>query len=129
MVRILATLVRPDAGIATIAGHDLVSDPVAVKRSIGLTGQYAAVDEVLTGQENLEMMGALLHLPRREARIRARALLSEFDLIDARDRRVKTYSGRMKRRLDLAISMIKRPELLFLDEPTTGLDPRSREQL
>ena len=129
MVRILATLVRPDAGTATIAGHDLIGDPVGVKRSISLTGQYAAVDEMLTGQENLEMMGALLRLPRREARIRARALLCEFDLIDARDRRVKTYSGGMKRRLDLAVSMIKRPQLLFLDEPTTGLDPRSREQL
>jgi len=129
MVRILATLVRPDAGTATIAGHDLISDPVGVKRSISLTGQYAAVDEVLTGQENLELMGALLRLPRREARIRARALLCEFDLADARDRRVKTYSGGMKRRLDLAISMIERPQLLFLDEPTTGLDPRSREQL
>ncbi len=129
MVRILATLVRPDAGTATIAGHDLIGDPVGVKRSISLTGQYAAVDEVLTGQENLEMMGALLRLSRREARIRARALLCEFDLIDARDRRVKTYSGGMKRRLDLAISMIERPQLLFLDEPTTGLDPRSREQL
>ena len=129
MVRILATLVRPDAGTATIAGHDLISDPVGVKRSISLTGQYAAVDEVLTGQENLEMMGQLLRLSRREARIRAQALLYEFDLIDAGDRRVKTYSGGMKRRLDLAISMIKQPELLFLDEPTAGLDPRSREQL
>jgi ABC-2 type transport system ATP-binding protein len=129
MVRILATLVRPDAGTATIAGHDLIRDPVAVKRSISLTGQYAAVDEALTGKENLEMMGQLLRLPAREARIRARALLAEFDLIDARDRRVKTYSGGMKRRLDLAISMIERPRLLFLDEPTTGLDPRSREQL
>jgi ABC-2 type transport system ATP-binding protein len=129
MVRILATLVRPDAGTATIAGHDLISDPVGVKRSISLTGQYAAVDEVLTGRENLEMMGQLLRLSRREARIRARALLSEFDLVDARDRRVKTYSGGMKRRLDLAISMIERPQLLFLDEPTTGLDLRSREQL
>jgi ABC-2 type transport system ATP-binding protein len=129
MVRILATLVRPDAGTATIAGHDLVSDPVGVKRSISLTGQYAAVDDVLTGQENLEMMGQLLRLPRRAAQARARTLLSEFDLLDARDRRVKTYSGGMRRRLDLAISMIERPELLFLDEPTTGLDPRSREQL
>ncbi len=129
MVRILATLVRPDAGTATIAGHDLLSNPVGVKRSISLTGQYAAVDDVLTGQENLEMMGQLLRLSRPAARARARALLSEFDLIDARDRRVKTYSGGMKRRLDLAISMIERPELLFLDEPTTALDPRSREQL
>jgi ABC-2 type transport system ATP-binding protein len=129
IVRILATLVRPDAGTATIAGHDLISDPIGVKRSISLTGQYTAVDDVLTGRENLEMMGQLLRLPRREARIRAQALLSEFDLIDACDRRVKTYSGGMKRRLDLAISMIERPQLLFLDEPTAGLDPRSREQL
>jgi ABC-2 type transport system ATP-binding protein len=129
MVRILATLVRPDAGTATIAGHDLLSDPVGVKGSISLTGQYAAVDDVLTGQENLEMMGQLLRLSRSAARTRARALLSEFDLTHARDRRVKTYSGGMKRRLDLAISMIEQPELLFLDEPTTGLDPRSREQL
>jgi ABC-2 type transport system ATP-binding protein len=129
MVRILATLVRPDAGTATIAGHDLLSDPVGVKGSISLTGQYAAVDDVLTGQENLEMMGQLLRLSRSAARARARTLLSEFDLTHARDRRVKTYSGGMKRRLDLAISMIEQPELLFLDEPTTGLDPRSREQL
>jgi ABC-2 type transport system ATP-binding protein len=129
MVRILATLIRPDKGTATIAGHDLISDPVGVKRSISLTGQYAAVDDVLTGQENLEMMGQLLRLSRAAARARTRELLCEFDLIDARDRRVRTYSGGMKRRLDLAISMIKRPQLLFLDEPTTGLDPRSREQL
>jgi ABC-2 type transport system ATP-binding protein len=129
MVRILATLVRPDAGTATIAGHDLLTDPDGVKRSISLTGQNAAVDDVLTGQENLEMMGQLLRLSRSAARARARALLAEFDLTDARDRRVKAYSGGMKRRLDLAISMIERPVLLFLDEPTTGLDPRSREQL
>jgi ABC-2 type transport system ATP-binding protein len=129
IVRILATLVRPDAGTATIAGHDLLSDAVGVRQSISLTGQYAAVDDVLTGQENLEMMGQLLRLPRPAARARARALLSEFDLTHARDRRVATYSGGMKRRLDLAISMIERPELLFLDEPTAGLDPRSREQL
>jgi ABC-2 type transport system ATP-binding protein len=129
IVRILATLVRPDAGTATIAGHDLLADPVGVQRSISLTGQYAAVDEILTGQENLEMMGRLRHLSRRAARVRADALLAEFDLREARDRRVKTYSGGMKRRLDLAISMITRPELVFLDEPTTGLDPRSRESL
>src|SRR6202050_2521952 len=129
MVRILATLVRPDAGTATVAGRDLLSDPAGVKRSISLTGQYAAVDDVLTGQENLEMMGRLLRLSRPAARARARTLLAEFDLTDARDRRVMTYSGGMKRRLDLAISMVEPPELLFLDEPTTGLDPRSREQL
>jgi ABC-2 type transport system ATP-binding protein len=129
MVRILATLVRPDAGTATIAGHDLRSDPMGVKRSISLTGQHAAVDEVLTGQENLEMMAQLLHLPRRAVRERTDQLLTEFDLVDARNRRVGTYSGGMKRRLDLAISMIEKPLLVFLDEPTTGLDPRSREQL
>ena len=129
MVRILATLLRPDAGTATVAGHDLLADPVAVKRSISLTGQYAAVDDMLTGQENLEMMARLRHLPRRQVRARATQLLADFDLLDARDRRVATYSGGMKRRLDLAISMVEQPELLFLDEPSTGLDPRSREQL
>ena len=129
MVRILATLVRPDSGTATIAGHDLRSDPIGVKRSISLTGQHAAVDEVLTGQENLEMMAQLLHLPRPAVRARTAELLAEFDLVDARNRRVGTYSGGMKRRLDLAISMIEKPPLVFLDEPTTGLDPRSREQL
>jgi ABC-2 type transport system ATP-binding protein len=129
MVRILATLVRPDAGTATIAGHDLLTDPIGVKRSVSLTGQYAAVDDVLTGRENLEMMAQLLHLPRRAARTRTDELLAEFDLVDARDRRVGTYSGGMKRRLDLAISMIVTPRLVFLDEPTTGLDPRGREQL
>src|SRR5580693_1184176 len=129
LVRILATLIRPDAGTATVAGRDLLTDPVAVRRSISLTGQYAAVDDVLTGDENLRMMARLLHLRPREAADRSAALLAEFGLADARDRRVKTYSGGMRRRLDLAISMIVRPALLFLDEPTTGLDPRSREQL
>ena len=129
MVRILATLVRPDEGTATVAGHDLLADPAGVRRSISLTGQYAAVDDKLTGQENLEMMARLLHLPRRAVRARAAELLAVFDLEDARDRRVGTYSGGMKRRLDLAISMIERPELVFLDEPTTGLDPRSRDQV
>jgi ABC-2 type transport system ATP-binding protein len=129
LVRILATLIRPDAGHATVAGHDLLADPVAVKRSISLTGQYAAVDDMLTGEENLRMMARLLHLEPRAARARAAELLDEFGLPDAGARLVKTYSGGMRRRLDLAISMIARPELLFLDEPTTGLDPRSREQL
>jgi|SRR5579859_3536123 len=129
LVRILATLIRPDAGTATVAGRDLLADPVAVRRSISLTGQYAAVDDVLSGDENLRMMARLLHLRPREAADRSAALLAEFGLEDARDRRVKTYSGGMRRRLDLAISMIVRPALLFLDEPTTGLDPRSREQL
>jgi ABC-2 type transport system ATP-binding protein len=129
LVRILATLVRPDSGTATVAGHDLLRDPDGVRGSISLTGQYAAVDDKLTGRENLEMMARLLHLPRRAARARAAELLAAFDLADARDRRAGTYSGGMKRRLDLAITMVQRPELVFLDEPTTGLDPRSREQV
>ena len=129
MVRILATLMRPDAGTATVAGHDLRTDPFGVKRSISLTGQFAAVDDMLTGRENLEMMARLLRLPRRAARTRAGELLAEFGLADAADRRAAKYSGGMRRRLDLAISMIARPPLVFLDEPTTGLDPRSREQL
>jgi ABC-2 type transport system ATP-binding protein len=129
MVRILATLVRPDAGAATVAGHDLLGDPIGVKASISLTGQFAAVDDLLTGQENLEMMAQLRHLPRRLVRSRTEELLATFDLLEARHRRVATYSGGMKRRLDLAISMVERPKLLFLDEPSTGLDPRSREQL
>ena len=129
LIRILATLLRPDAGTAVIAGHDLLADPVGVRRAISLTGQYAAVDDMLTGEENLRMMARLRHLPPREARDRANQLLSEFDLDDARRRLVKTYSGGMRRRLDLAASLIARPELLFLDEPTTGLDPRSRDQL
>jgi ABC-2 type transport system ATP-binding protein len=128
-VRILATLVRPDAGTALVAGHDLLADSLGVRRSISLTGQYAAVDDMLTGEENLRMMARLLRMPRRAARERAARLLADFDLTAAGSRRVKTYSGGMRRRLDLAISMIKTPELLFLDEPTAGLDPRSREQL
>jgi len=129
LVRILATLVRPDAGTATVAGHDLLADPVGVRRSISLTGQYAAVDDMLTGVENLRMMGRLLHLPPRAAKARSAGLLADFDLADVGNQRVKTYSGGMRRRLDLAISMLVKPRLLFLDEPTTGLDPRSREQL
>src|ERR1700759_2132255 len=129
LISILATLLRPDAGTATVAGHDLLADPIGVRRSISLTGQYAAVDDMLTGEENLRMMARLRHLPPRAARARAGELLAEFDLADARQRRVKTYSGGMRRRLDLAASMVTRPELLVLDEPTTGLDPRSRDQL
>ena len=129
LIRILATLLRPDAGTATVAGRDLLADPAGVRRAISLTGQYAAVDDMLTGEENLRMMARLRHLPPREARDRATRLLREFDLTEARRRLVKTYSGGMRRRLDLAISLVVRPELLFLDEPTTGLDPRSREQL
>jgi ABC-2 type transport system ATP-binding protein len=129
LIRILATLIRPDAGAATVAGHDLLADPVGVRRSISLTGQYAAVDDVLTGEEHMRMMARLLHLPRPAARARSAELLAEFGLLEARARRVKTYSGGMRRRLDLAIAMIARPPVLFLDEPSSGLDPRSREQL
>jgi ABC-2 type transport system ATP-binding protein len=129
LVRILATLIQPDDGSATIAGHDLRSDAIGVKRAISLTGQFAAVDDLLTGRENLELMARLRRVPRSNITTRTTELLAAFDLTAAADRRVATYSGGMTRRLDLAISMIERPQLLFLDEPTTGLDPRSREQL
>src|ERR1700743_106585 len=129
LIHSVATLLRPDAGTATVAGHDLLADPAGVRGAISLTGQYAAVDDMLTGEENLRMMARLRHLSSREARARADRLLRQFDLADDGRRLVKTYSGGMRRRLDLAISMITRPELLFLDEPTTGLDPRSRDQL
>jgi len=129
LIRILATLTRPDSGTAVVNGHDVRTDPRGVRGSISLAGQYAAVDEVLTGRENLVMMGRLLHLPRRAARLRADELLADFGLADAADERVKGYSGGMRRRLDLAVSMVVPPPLLFLDEPTTGLDPRSRQQL
>ncbi|HEX6453550.1 MAG TPA: ATP-binding cassette domain-containing protein [Trebonia sp.] len=129
LIRILATLLRPDAGTATIAGRDLLTDPRGVRSVISLTGQYAAVDDVLTGRENLRMMARLLHLPRRTATRRCAEMLAAFDLEDAADVRVKAYSGGMRRRLDLAVSLIVPPPLLFLDEPTTGLDPRSRTQL
>jgi ABC-2 type transport system ATP-binding protein len=129
LVRILSTLVRPDRGSARIAGLDLATQGREVRRVIGLTGQYAAVDDVLTGAENLEMVGRLRKLSGSAARRRAAELLAEFDLVDAAGRRAATYSGGMRRRLDLAMSMIERPTLLFLDEPTTGLDPRSREQV
>jgi ABC-2 type transport system ATP-binding protein len=125
-VRILATLLRPDAGRATVAGLDVVRDAQRLRHVIGLSGQYAAVDENLTGRENLWMFGRLYQLPSAEAHRRADALLDQFDLADAADRTVKTYSGGMRRRLDLASALIGRPRLLFLDEPTTGLDPRSR---
>jgi ABC-2 type transport system ATP-binding protein len=129
MVRVLATLTRPDSGSATVCGHDLIADPLGVKREISLTGQFAAVDDVLTGRENLDLMARLRRLPGRAARARTAELLEAFHLTNAADRRAGTYSGGMKRRLDLAMGMIERPQLLFLDEPTTGLDPRSREQL
>jgi oleandomycin transport system ATP-binding protein len=125
-VRILATLLRPDEGTARVAGHDVVRDAHRVRQLIGLTGQYASVDEMLTGTENLVMIGRLLGRPRREAKRRAAELLERFDLWDARDRAAKTYSGGMRRRLDLAASLVGDPHVLYLDEPTTGLDPRSR---
>jgi ABC-2 type transport system ATP-binding protein len=125
-VRILATLLRPDAGRATVAGLDVVRQAQELRTLIGLSGQYAAVDENLTGRENLWMFGRLYQLPSGVARTRTDELLVQFELTDARDRVVKTYSGGMRRRLDLASALIGRPRLLFLDEPTTGLDPRSR---
>ncbi|RBY94976.1 daunorubicin/doxorubicin resistance ABC transporter ATP-binding protein DrrA [Blastococcus sp. TBT05-19] len=126
VVRILTTLLLADAGRAEVVGLDVVRDADAVRAAIGLTGQYAAVDEYLTGFENLEMVGRLYHLPKAEARSRAGELLERFDLSGAADRPAKTYSGGMRRRLDIAASLINRPRILFLDEPTTGLDPRSR---
>lgn len=125
-VRILATLLKPDAGQATVAGFDVVKQPNRVRSVIGLTGQYAAVDEFLTGRENLMMFGGLYHLDKAYVRERADELLTRFDLADAANRPAKTYSGGMRRRLDLASSLIAKPDILFLDEPTTGLDPRSR---
>ncbi|MEU5524649.1 ATP-binding cassette domain-containing protein [Streptomyces sp. NPDC052079] len=128
-VRILSTLLRLDGGRATVAGIDLARRPREVRARIGLTGQYAAVDEVLTGRQNLEMFGRLFHLGGRRARLRAAELLDRFGLTDAAEKGVGDYSGGMRRRLDLAASMILAPAVLFLDEPTTGLDPRSRGEV
>ena len=128
-VSILATLLVPDAGSARVAGADVVAEPREVRRRIGLSGQFAAVDEHLTGFENLDMIGRLYHLGRRRARARAGELLELFDLADAGGRPVKTYSGGMRRRLDLAGALVAEPPVLFLDEPTTGLDPHGRRQL
>ena len=128
-VRILATLLKPDGGSARVAGLDTVRDAAALRAKIGLAGQYAAVDENLTGFENLEMVGRLYHMPRAEARTRADELLERFGLTEAAKRPVKTYSGGMRRRLDLAAALVFRPPVLFLDEPTTGLDPVSRLNL
>ena len=125
-VRILTTLLRPDGGRALVEGYDVVRQAAAVRRSIGLSGQSAAIQEELTGRENLEIVGRLYHLSWPEARSRAAELLEQFDLADAADRTAKTYSGGMQRRLDLAASLVGDPKVLFLDEPTTGLDPRSR---
>jgi ABC-2 type transport system ATP-binding protein len=129
LVRILTTLLTLDAGNAQVLGHDLVDDPNAVREVVALTGQFAAVDEMLTGRENLQMFGRLFGLAPTTARQRADELLERFDLADAADRRARTYSGGMRRRLDLASSMLTRPRVLFLDEPTTGLDPRSRNEI
>jgi daunorubicin resistance ABC transporter ATP-binding subunit len=129
IVRILTTILRPDGGRATVLGHDVARQPQAVRSSIGLAGQYAAVDENLTGRENLRLMGQLTHQPRSGLDPRAAELLERFDLSEAADRTVRTYSGGMRRRLDLAAALVHRPPVLFLDEPTTGLDPRGRSEL
>jgi oleandomycin transport system ATP-binding protein len=128
-IRVLSTLLLPDEGRASVGGHDVVREPAAVRRLIGLTGQYAAVDELLSGKDNLFMIGRLLGLSTATARARATELLEQFDLADAAGKLVKNYSGGMRRRLDLAASLVGRPKFLYLDEPTTGLDPRSRLEL
>jgi oleandomycin transport system ATP-binding protein len=128
-VRIFATLLSPDGGRVTVGGHDVVREAAAVRTLIGLTGQYAAVDENLTGTENLLLIGRLLGMSRRDARARSREPLDRFRLTDASGRAVKTFSGGMRRRLGLAVSLVGRPSILFLDEPTTGLDPHSRGEL
>ena len=126
LIRVLATLLKPDSGTAAVEGIDVVADPIGVRTRIGLGGQYAAVDEFLTGRENVVMVGRLYNLSMAEAQSRADEVLERIDLVDAADRQVQTYSGGMRRRLDLAASLVGRPEVLFLDEPTTGIDPRSR---
>ncbi|HEY6500990.1 MAG TPA: ATP-binding cassette domain-containing protein [Streptosporangiaceae bacterium] len=128
-VRVLATLLKPDAGAGRICGYDVVKDAVQVRQLIALTGQYASVDDELTGSENLMMIGRLLGLGRADARVKAKELLARFDLTDAARRATKTYSGGMRRRLDLAASLVGDPQVIFLDEPTTGLDPRARNQV
>ncbi len=126
-VQILTTLIRADAGEIRVAGHDVVTEADAVRAAIGVTGQFSAVDGLLTGEENLRLMADLHHLDRREGRRRARELLGQFDLVDAAGKPASTYSGGMRRRLDLAMGLVGDPRILFLDEPTTGLDPRSRQ--
>jgi oleandomycin transport system ATP-binding protein len=128
-VRVLATLLKADAGRAVVGGYDVETDAHRVRQLIGLTGQYASVDEQLTGFENLLLIGRLLGMPRADAKVRARELLAQFDLADSGNRAAKTYSGGMRRRLDLAACLVGRPPLLYLDEPTTGLDPRARTEL
>jgi ABC-2 type transport system ATP-binding protein len=129
LVRILTTLLKADRGRASVAGVDVIKYPQRVRELIGLAGQYPAVDEKLTGRENLQMVGRLYHFSRADSRVRAGELLDLFNLTDAGDRPIKTYSGGMRRRLDLAASIVARPQVLFLDEPTTGLDPRTRQDL
>lgn len=126
-VKILSTLLRPTSGRATVAGHDVRTEGAAVRRSIMMTGQYAALDEAMSGRENLELFARLMGLSRKNAKVRADELLEEFDLVEAGRRRVLDYSGGMRRRVDLACGLVVRPEVVFLDEPTTGLDPRSRQ--
>ncbi|MEV7035275.1 ATP-binding cassette domain-containing protein [Streptomyces sp. NPDC093272] len=128
-VRCLTTLLRPDSGRAVVAGLDVARQPDAVRRSIGLSGQFAAVDEYLTGRENLQMVGRLYQMGAKQAKARAVELLEQFRLTDAADRPAKTYSGGMRRRLDLAAALVVSPPVMFMDEPTTGLDPRNRQQL
>ena len=128
-VRILSTLLRPESGTASVAGIDVIKSPEKVREVIGLSGQYAAVDEILTGYDNLVMFGQLYHLGKKQAIIRANELLERFSLTEAAKRPIKTYSGGMRRRLDLAASLIVKPKVLFLDEPTTGLDPRGRQEM
>jgi ABC-2 type transport system ATP-binding protein len=128
-VRILSTLLRPDSGRAIVGGIDVIKNPDKVREIIGLSGQYAAVDEILTGYDNLLMFGQLYHLGKKNAVIRANELLERFNLTEAAKRPIKTYSGGMRRRLDLAASLIVKPKVLFLDEPTTGLDPRGRQEM
>ncbi|MFE9427986.1 ATP-binding cassette domain-containing protein [Kitasatospora sp. NPDC006697] len=129
LIRVLSTLLRPDAGTAFVGGYDVLRQPRELRRTIGLTGQYASVDELLSGSENLYLIGRLLDLSRRDAKARAAELLERFSLTEAAGRPAKTYSGGMRRRLDLAASMIGRPRVLYLDEPTTGLDPRTRNEV
>jgi ABC-2 type transport system ATP-binding protein len=129
LINILSTLVAPDSGSAHIAGYDVINEREEVKRSISLTGQFAAVDEMLTAEENLNMMGRLSGLSHRESRLRTTELIEEFDLMDVAHKRVKSYSGGLRRRLDLAVSLVVRRQIIFLDEPTTGLDTRSRRTL
>jgi ABC-2 type transport system ATP-binding protein len=129
IVHILSTLLRPSSGVARVGGHDVVAEPAAVRALIGVTGQFSAVDDLLTGEENLRLMADLRHLGRREGARRTAELLERFDLTDAARKPLATYSGGMRRRLDLAMTLISRPAIVFLDEPTTGLDPRSRAEM